>query len=160
MFCAVCAPLTLFLSSNYNWHFGRILCRITPTLQMCNALVSCFSMALIAIDRWQLIVHSSPSSTSTTCASVAPNAIDPTRNTKITWIVISLAFIWLLALGLTTPLTFIRDVREAYVRSTNELIMSVCEETWIDVRFKYVYSFVLIMFHYILPIIIIGKMVS
>ena len=176
MYCAVCAPLTLYFSLNYSWHLGRALCRLTPSLQMSNVLVSCFSMALIAIDRWKFIVHSSSLSGGgngggciSTSSGITPggggggagglgfgSGIDPERRSKLVGLFFSLALTWLLALSLSAPLALARDLRLVYLKATGELVSSACEEIWLDVRFKYVYSFVLIMFQYILPVFIIG----
>ncbi len=39
-----------------NWSFGTILCKLCPFIQAISVYVSTFSMTIIAIDRYQVLV--------------------------------------------------------------------------------------------------------
>ena len=159
MFCAVCAPIILFRYTTLNWHFGQVLCKASSSLQTANVLVSVFSMASIAIDRWQFIVHSSSPSASSSSSSYtsATSGVEPIAGSpKRLSLALSIAFIWILALLVSAPLAFVRAERVLKFRPTDELIFATCEEYWSDINFKFFYCFVLFFFKFILPAFIIG----
>lgn len=138
MFCSICAPLILFYKTNLNWHFGRLLCKLGVGLEIANVLVSTFSMTSIAVDRWQFIVHSGRDRTKKFC------------------LFFSILFIWIVALVLSMPLMMAKEEITFVLKSTNEVLYRICDETWHDRTVKYVYCSVIALFQYILPLIIIG----
>ncbi|XP_069844827.1 neuropeptide Y receptor type 6-like [Dipodomys merriami] len=55
--CVVCVPLTVTYTLMDHWVFGALMCKLTSYMQSVSVSVSIFSLVLIAVERYQLIVH-------------------------------------------------------------------------------------------------------
>jgi len=57
LMCVVCLPVTLTYTLMDRWVLGEALCKLTPYVQCISVTVSIFSLVLIAMERYQLIIH-------------------------------------------------------------------------------------------------------
>jgi hypothetical protein len=120
-----------------KWDLGRILCKLGPGLQTTNALVCAFSITAIAVDRWHFIVNQG-------------------KDKKLL-MSISIFLIWAVSFLTAVPSFIVNDEKVFQLKSTKEVLYVVCEEIWFDLSFKYIYSIVVVLFQYVLPVIIIAS---
>ncbi|CAL8327850.1 unnamed protein product [Arctogadus glacialis] len=57
LMCIFCLPVTLIYTLMDRWILGEALCKLTPFVQCVSVTVSVFSLVLIAMERYQLIIH-------------------------------------------------------------------------------------------------------
>ncbi|XP_008415740.1 neuropeptide Y receptor Y8b isoform X2 [Poecilia reticulata] len=57
LMCIICLPVTIIYTLMDQWILGDTLCKLTPFIQCISVTVSIFSLVLIALERYQLIVH-------------------------------------------------------------------------------------------------------
>lgn len=55
--CVMCIPFTVIYTLMDPWVFGSSMCELTSYVQSVSISVSIFSLVLIAIERYQLIVN-------------------------------------------------------------------------------------------------------
>uniref|UniRef100_A0A8D0K7A3 G-protein coupled receptors family 1 profile domain-containing protein n=1 Tax=Sus scrofa TaxID=9823 RepID=A0A8D0K7A3_PIG len=55
--CIMCLPFTIIYTLMDHWIFGEIMCKLTSYVQSVSISVSIFSLVLIAVERYQLIVN-------------------------------------------------------------------------------------------------------
>ncbi|KAJ8351424.1 hypothetical protein SKAU_G00229000, partial [Synaphobranchus kaupii] len=55
--CVICIPFTMVYTLMDHWMFGEAMCKVTSFVQCLSVSVSSFSLVLIAIERYQLIVN-------------------------------------------------------------------------------------------------------
>ncbi|XP_005599765.2 neuropeptide Y receptor type 6-like [Equus caballus] len=55
--CLMCIPSTVIYTLMDHWIFGDIMCKLTSYVQSVSISVSIFSLVLIAVERYQLIVN-------------------------------------------------------------------------------------------------------
>uniref|UniRef100_A0A0K0EYP7 Neuropeptide F receptor (inferred by orthology to a D. melanogaster protein) n=1 Tax=Strongyloides venezuelensis TaxID=75913 RepID=A0A0K0EYP7_STRVS len=83
--CTVSAPFTIYQSMNFYFPFNETACKFIASFQAINMFVSCFTLVLIAIDRF-FLTHSPISWPQKTSCHI-----------------ISYVSIWIFAVILTTP---------------------------------------------------------
>ncbi|VDM81235.1 unnamed protein product [Strongylus vulgaris] len=54
--CIFSLPITPITSINKNWYFGEQMCHSLPWIQGASVFVAAFSLTLIAIDRYFMVV--------------------------------------------------------------------------------------------------------
>ncbi|NXT90510.1 NPY6R protein, partial [Anhinga rufa] len=57
LICIMCIPVTVAYTLMDYWIFGEAMCKISSFIQSISVTVSIFSLVLIAIERYQLIVN-------------------------------------------------------------------------------------------------------
>ncbi|XP_007937126.2 neuropeptide Y receptor type 6-like [Orycteropus afer afer] len=55
--CVMCIPFTVIYTLMDHWIFGDTMCKLTSYVQSVSISVSIFSLVLIAVERYQLIVN-------------------------------------------------------------------------------------------------------
>ncbi|XP_058398028.1 LOW QUALITY PROTEIN: neuropeptide Y receptor type 6-like [Diceros bicornis minor] len=55
--CVMCIPFTVIYTLMDHWIFGDIMCKLTSYVQSVSISVSIFSLVLMAVERYQLIVN-------------------------------------------------------------------------------------------------------
>uniref|UniRef100_A0A2K6KJG0 G-protein coupled receptors family 1 profile domain-containing protein n=1 Tax=Rhinopithecus bieti TaxID=61621 RepID=A0A2K6KJG0_RHIBE len=55
--CVMCIPFTIIYTLMDHWIFGDTMCKLTSYVQSVSISVSIFSLVLIAVERYQLIVN-------------------------------------------------------------------------------------------------------
>lgn len=138
MLCSICAPLTLIRIYDMKWYIGRGMCKLGPGLQSATVLASAFSITAIAADRYQCIVY--PGN-------------DITK--KIGAFGCSL-IVWLLAILLCIPSFIVNDLTIVKWKYNNEILLSICQESWKSATNKYIYCIFNTLTHFVLPFLIIS----
>ncbi|XP_043836619.1 neuropeptide Y receptor type 6-like [Dromiciops gliroides] len=57
LMCIMCIPFTVVYTLMDYWIFGNVMCKLTSYAQSVSITVSIFSLVLIAVERYQLIVN-------------------------------------------------------------------------------------------------------
>lgn len=55
--CVICMPFTLITILRREWRLGSLLCKLVPTLQGTNIMISIGTITMIALDRYYTIVR-------------------------------------------------------------------------------------------------------
>ena len=139
LICSICAPLTMYRTVDVKWNLGRLLCKLGPGLQSSNVIVTAFSITAIALDRWDFIANKGKNST------------------KKFIVNFGLFTIWILAFCISIPLFIVNDLKVIQLKSTKEVLYSVCEEIWFDMDFKYIFSVTIMLFQYGFPVVVIAS---
>lgn len=139
LICSICAPLTMYRAVDVKWNLGRLLCKLGPGLQSSNVIVTAFSITAIALDRWDFIANKGKNST------------------KKFIVNFGLFTIWILAFCVSIPLFIVNDLKVIQLKSSKEVLYSVCEEIWFDMDFKYIFSVTIMLFQYGFPVIVIAS---
>lgn len=92
----ICTPSFLISISSRGWTMGTFWCKFLHSVQIVVVLVSAFSIAMIAIDRWIFVVYSHK---------------NQLKNTHVCAIIIG---IWTLAIVLSIPTFIIRQTDKLY----------------------------------------------
>nr|CDS26816.1 Peptide (Neuropeptide F/Y-like) G protein-coupled receptor [Hymenolepis microstoma] len=141
--CLFTQPLNLIraINAHYEWKFGEVMCKFTSFAQAINVFVATMSITVIALDRFNVIVH-------------------PFRSKRI-WNrpYIVLPTLWLLALVMATPMLAFSTVTSipTFISSIKERL--ICADAIpLDPsfqRFKYAYGIFTLIFQYLVPFIIL-----
>ncbi|VUZ44896.1 unnamed protein product [Hymenolepis diminuta] len=141
--CLFTQPLNLIraLNAHYEWKFGDVMCKFTSFAQAVNVFVATMSITVIALDRFNVIVH-------------------PFRSKRI-WNrpYVVLPALWLLAFLMATPMLAFSTVTSSptFISSIKERL--ICADAIpLDPslqRFKYAYGIFTLIFQYLVPFIIL-----
>ncbi|XP_059474169.1 neuropeptide Y receptor type 5-like isoform X2 [Neocloeon triangulifer] len=141
--CLVCMPFTLISLISKQWTMGETLCKLVPTLQGANIMVSTTTISTIAIDRYINIVRHTPLN--------AGAVIDRSQRRRI---ILSLAFVWLLSLASVLPLVFYQKVEDFAVDSL--VLYKMCIEEWPSIPLKRAYLVYILLMMYFIPIVVLS----
>lgn len=92
----ICTPSFLVSISSRSWSMGAFWCKFLHSVQIVVVLVSAFSIAMIAIDRWIFVVYSQT---------------HQLKNVHVCLIVVA---IWSLAIALSVPTFVLRHTGQLY----------------------------------------------
>ncbi|EDV90724.1 GH14016 [Drosophila grimshawi] len=145
LLCLVTMPLTLMEILSKFWPYGSCasLCKMIATLQALSIFVSTISITAIAFDRYQVIVY-------------------PTRDSlQFVGAVTILAFIWILALILASPLFIYKQLINMDMPAVLQDIgvpnrISYCIEDWPLSDGRFYYSIFSLCVQYLVPILIVS----
>lgn len=140
LMCIVCLPVTIVYTLTDRWIFGDALCRLTPFVQCISVSVSIFSLVLIAMERYQLIVHPT---------RWKPVVSQSYLAVVITWIVGCLMSVPFLSYSVLT-LPF-QNLSVPFPIGDHP----VCMERWPSVQERRAYTTSLLIFQYVLPLALI-----
>lgn len=137
----VCLPVTIIYTLMDHWILGDALCKLTPFVQCISVSVSIFSLVLITMERYQLIVH--------------PTGWKPVLGQSylavgLTWVVaclISVPFLSYTVLAL--PL---QNLSVPFPISEH----LICMERWPSVEERRAYTTSLLVFQYLVPLALIS----
>lgn len=138
LMCIVCLPVTIIYTVMDHWILGSALCKLTPFVQCISVSVSIFSLVLIAMERYQLIVH--------------PTGWKPTVGQSylavgVTWVVACLSSVPFFSYHVLT-LPF----QNLSIPFPDQLI---CMEAWPSTAVRQAYTTSMVVFQYFLPILLI-----
>lgn len=136
MMSVLCIPFTFIanLLMKY-WPFGPILCPIVTYAQVVTVFLSAFTLLAISLDRYIAIIY----------------PLRPRMTTKQAAIVISV--IWFLSLAVPLPVAILSRI-ETSVDETGAL-RDYCNEDWPSQRQRYIYSLVIMVLQYFLPLFVL-----
>ncbi|KAJ3604721.1 hypothetical protein NHX12_029460 [Muraenolepis orangiensis] len=142
LMCIVCLPVTLVYTLMDRWILGEALCKLTPYVQCISVTVSIFSLVLIAMERYQLIIH--------------PTGWKPMVGQSY----LAVGVIWAVACLISVP--FLRfNVLDRLPLQNLSLPFGVhdhwlCVESWPSDGDRLAYTTSLLVFQYFLPLALIG----
>lgn len=136
----VCLPVTIVYTLMDRWVLGDALCKLTPFVQCISVSVSVFSLVLITMERYQLIVH--------------PTGWRPVLGQAylavgLTWVVAGLASAPFLSYSVLT-LPF-QNLSVPFPIGDH----LICMERWPSVEARRAYTTSLLVFQYFLPLALI-----
>lgn len=130
--CVLCIPLTAVRLLLTHWTLGEMLCKLVPVLEALYIFVSSLTVVAIAIDRYQSIVN-------------WPKVIHKS-NMKYIFLMM-----WMLGLALALPMFVFHEVETVEV-IPGLLSLSVCVERWSSNISRAIYTLVVLLFHFVLPL--------
>ncbi|GAA6104559.1 neuropeptide Y receptor type 1 [Tachysurus ichikawai] len=136
----VCLPFTFAYTFMDHWAFGGAMCKINSLAQCTSVSVSIFSLVLIAIERYQLILRP---------RGWRPSAFHACVGVGLTWGLALLTAMPFLIFSVTTdaPLqqlpAFLREHYRGKV---------VCIEQWPSRQFKLAYTTTMLLLQYVAPL--------
>lgn len=137
--CIMCMPFTVAYTLMDYWVFGEALCKISAFVQSVCVTVSTFSLVLIAVVRYQLIVN--------------PRGWKP----SISQAYLGIIFIWGFSLIISIPLLIFNKLTDEPLSNlsahdsiyTNKVI---CIERWPSVEEQLIFTTTLLVFQYFFPL--------
>ncbi|XP_043924912.1 neuropeptide Y receptor type 6-like [Protopterus annectens] len=142
LICIMCIPFSVVYTLMDYWIFGEAMCKISPFIQSVSVSVSIFSLVLIAIERYQLIVN--------------PRGWKPNMLHAYWGIII----IWFSSLAISTPfIIFFQFTNEPFknISRYNDSFKDkyVCIESWPSETERLVFTTSLLIFQYFAPLFFI-----
>ncbi|XP_043087050.1 neuropeptide FF receptor 1-like [Puntigrus tetrazona] len=143
----LCLPITLVDNLITGWPFDVVVCKMSGLVQGASVSASVFTLVAIAVERFRCIIY--------------PFQRKLTRRQAI----VTIAFIWALAVGIMCPsavtLTVSQDVLHFTVDGDNETHpLYTCWEAWPDQSMRKIYTTVLFSHIYLAPVTLIAVMYS
>lgn len=140
LMCIVCLPVTIIYTLMDHWILGDALCKLTPFIQCMSVTVSIYSLVLIAMERYQLIVH--------------PTGWKPV----VTQSYMAVAVTWIVACLISVPFLSYSVLSLPFENLSTPLPFGdrpVCMEQWPLLEERQAYTTSLLVFQYVLPLILI-----
>ncbi|XP_054721258.1 G-protein coupled receptor 83-like [Uloborus diversus] len=125
-------PLRLTQFWSKNWPLGYVLCKCMPFFQALSVNVSSFTMACIALDRFEVIAY--------------PMKPRP----GMTAIVLNIIFIWAMAASFSLPYSIIADLVEE--TTTEKIIHCKMGYPHPSMEFRKMMSLAMLFIQYIIPL--------
>lgn len=138
----VCLPVTVIYTLMDRWILGEALCKVTPFVQCMSVTVSIFSLVLIALERYQLILH--------------PTGWKPMVGHSY----LAVAVIWIVACFISLPFLSFHVLTNAPFQNLSLPFHAytdhvICLEEWPSDENRLAYTTFLLLFQYCLPLIVI-----
>ncbi|CAJ0591923.1 unnamed protein product [Cylicocyclus nassatus] len=129
--CLFSLPITPITSINKNWYFGEQMCHSLPWIQGASVFVAAFSLTLIAIDRYMMVV--------------APHRkrINPSQARFV------MICLWLIAVLITFPYSWYMALVEY-----EGLCGKFCTEAWPNERIRRAYTVFVLVAQFVVPFVI------
>ncbi|XP_061672884.1 neuropeptide Y receptor Y8b isoform X1 [Syngnathoides biaculeatus] len=140
LMCIVCLPVTIIYTLMDRWILGESLCKLTPFIQCISVSVSIFSLVLIAMERYQLIVH--------------PTGWKPMARQSY----LAVALTWITACLISVPFIKYSILTLPFQNLTVPFPINdqlVCMEQWPSIQARQAYTTSLLIFQYFLPLFLI-----
>ncbi|XP_041605577.1 neuropeptide Y receptor type 4-2 [Vulpes lagopus] len=139
LMCLICQPLTAVYTIMDYWVFGEALCKVLAFIQCMSVTVSILSLVLVALERHQLIIN--------------PTGWKPSISQAYLGIVV----IWLTACLLSLPFLVNSVLENVFHRNHSKAVefladKLVCTESWPRHHYRIVYTTLLLLFQYCMPL--------
>ncbi|KAK2713309.1 neuropeptide Y receptor type 5-like [Artemia franciscana] len=135
--CLSVMPLTLVIILKRHWSLGEILCRLKSGAETTSVLVSTGTIVAIAIERCTTILRSTP--------------YEYRTRRKV---YISVSFIWLLSIMMSSPMFYFSHVEVVYFEGI--YLHETCVEEWPSEMMKTMYSLLILLVQYLAPAIVLA----
>ncbi|XP_058882564.1 prolactin-releasing peptide receptor-like [Acipenser ruthenus] len=134
LMCTTCIPLNLaYVYEPRGWLFGNAMCYFVLFMQPVSVYVSIFTLTVIAVDRYFVIVH----------------PLRPRISLKLSAYLMLL--IWIVACCLAVP-----AMANTYYLELKDQGITICEEFWEKKENqRQAYAFCLLLLTYFLPLLVI-----
>ncbi|XP_076980791.1 neuropeptide Y receptor type 4-2 [Tamandua tetradactyla] len=142
LMCLICLPITAIYTIMDYWVFGEALCKMLVFIQCMSVTVSILSLVLVALERHQLIIN--------------PTGWKPSVSQAYLGIVV----IWLLAGFLSLPFLANSILENVFHNNHSKALAyladkMVCTEAWPLDHHRTIYTTVLLLFQYCIPLVFI-----
>jgi len=135
--CIICIPPTITQCLyGGKWFLGLLACKLVPTMQGTNILVSTGTITAIALDRWFSITQGTGGNTQVTHRKVA---------------IINL-LIWVISFAFTSPILIFQTLETVDLPWTQ---YSICVEVWPHPYMKNTFTIIILCIQYLLPLIVL-----
>ena len=134
----LCLPATLVQClQGGRWDLGLLACKLVPTLQGTNILMSSGTITAIAVDRWLSITQ------------VNDGFPRKMTHTKVALINLS---IWLISFTFASPILAFQTLETISLPWTS---YSVCVEVWPHQYVKNAFTILILLIQYLLPLVVL-----
>ncbi|XP_060621319.2 neuropeptide Y receptor type 6-like [Anolis sagrei] len=132
----MCIPFTAAYTLMDYWVFGEAMCKMNNFVQSMSVTVSTFSLVLIAIERYQLIVN--------------PRGWKP----KISHAFWGIVFIWAFSIIISTPFFIFHQIADHPLSNHSDIYMNkvVCIEMWPSIEERRGYTTTMLVCQYFFPL--------
>lgn len=134
MVVCVCMPVNLGHQVYNAWVFGEFLCRTVPFVQAVSVSASVLSLAVISLNRYYSVHNPLHARTFFTGRRI----------------LCMICVVWIVSSGLCIPLLFMNTTQTL---SLLDITLTVCVESWNEVKLKQRYSFLLFCSLYGFPVL-------
>ncbi|XP_060068392.1 neuropeptide Y receptor type 5-like [Ylistrum balloti] len=135
LMCTFCMPFSLIKLTLKNWHLGEFVCRIVPSLQNVDVLVSTFTIVAIAFDRYRAIVTVSR---------------EGHHRNGLKYIIV---LIWIIAIFCCIPMVVFHHVEVPCIMEYG--IFQICTEVWPTQTYKSIYTITFTAIQYVMPLTVV-----
>nr|XP_032805481.1 pyroglutamylated RF-amide peptide receptor-like [Petromyzon marinus] len=136
MITVFCIPITLMQNFFSNWIAGVALCKLVPFIQVTAVTTSMLTMACIAVERFQGILHPLRSRSRYTTARAAS----------------MLCGVWLVGLCVAAPMFYAHTVQVTY-DVLYDVSHTGCSEQWSHAEHRQAYTTTLLLVTFVLPLL-------
>lgn len=139
LICFMCIPFTVAYTLMDYWIFGEAICKISSFTQSVSVSVSIFSLVLIAVERYQLIIN--------------PCGWKPSISHAY-W---GIFFTWIFSVIISIPFFIFHQISDEPYKSISvhsDLYRDrvACMEIWPSVTKRLIFTTCLLVFQYCLPL--------
>lgn len=139
LICIMCIPVTVAYTLMDYWIFGEAMCKISSFIQSISVTVSIFSLVLIAVERYQLIVN--------------PRGWKP----NISHAYWGILFIWGFSLIISIPFLIFHQLTDEpfkHLSFHSDFYKNkvACIEAWPSVTERLIFTTSLLVFQYCFPL--------
>ncbi|KGL79591.1 Neuropeptide Y receptor type 6, partial [Tinamus guttatus] len=139
LICLMCIPVTVAYTLMDYWIFGEAMCKISSFIQSISVTVSIFSLVLIAVERYQLIVN--------------PRGWKPSISHAY-W---GILFIWGVSVMISIPFLIFHQLTDEpfkYLSFHHDFYKNkvACIEAWPSVMERLIFTTSLLLFQYCFPL--------
>ena len=132
----ICIPFTFIANMLVHyWPFGAIMCPLVTYAQAVVVLLSAFTLVAISLDRYVAIIY----------------PLRPRMTTRQA--AFSIFLIWFLSLAVPLPIAIVSKVQPAL--QPTGVIRDQCTENWPKAEQRYVFSVVIMVLQYFLPLFVL-----
>lgn len=142
LLCFFTIPFSLVEISTKSWPYGIAMCKLVLALEATSIFVSTLSITAIALDRYQVILHSM-------------NPVDQSHRSSFPHIA-KLLVIWMIGTLLALPLFLFRTVEVHNIGIKEIDPIKYCIEKWPITHGRFYYSVFSMLIQYFVPITIVS----
>ncbi|KAM6954443.1 neuropeptide Y receptor Y8b [Aplochiton taeniatus] len=139
LLCVWCLPINIIYTLMDHWILGEALCKITPFVQCISITVSIFSLVLIAMERYQLIIHPT---------GWKPVLVHSYLAVAVTWVVACFFSLPYLSFSVLDDST-LRNLSVPLDGLSDKLL---CLEHWPTEHQRLAYTTTMLLLQYVLPL--------
>ncbi|XP_061119738.1 C3a anaphylatoxin chemotactic receptor [Conger conger] len=146
--CCLSIPFSIVeLVLEYHWPYGNLLCKVIPTIIILNMFASVFTLTLISLDRFALVIK----------------PVWAQNHRKLSWAYLLCGAAWIAALLLSIPSMIYRELDfSEFTDKTRCMYGSLMTESFVKKIYisRFVFGFVIPLFIIVACYSLIGRKVS
>ena len=137
LLCGFCMPFTLYMVLNDDWAFGNILCKLVPFVQGTATTMSISTCIAIAINRYRIILSYH-------------------NKTQTIPMYLSIFFMNIASAIPIIPIILVQKLEGVGEKRYGVVLFERCVEKWPSVALNRVYTGLMILLHYVVPVLTIA----